>query len=221
MFVLLKVCAPRIWNELHVHDCKYFWTASWAVCTRIGLRQRQVKGDLSNMLYLGHLTVSFWHQTRSVQRDRGHVLAEVSAFTSSKQQRWHYVAGQLHVWQDYSHGAGIFIIGQTTEARAAHEDLAVESADGHRPWLLSECEMPKPDCSSEPGGQRRKRLLSPTHRASKTIWHEDFIPHLKKKNQHPPTTSPLQSPPPPSLTPAFDCLHIKAGCTVKQKHVLR
>lgn len=104
-------------------------------------------------------------------------------FTSSKQQRWHYVAGQLHVWQDYSHGAGIFIIGQTTEARAAHEELAVESADGHRPWLLSECEMPKPDCSAEPGGQRRSRLLSPTHRASKTIWHEDFIPHLKKKEK--------------------------------------
>lgn len=97
-------------------------------------------------------------------------------FTFSKLQRWHYVAGQLHVWQDYSHGAGIFIIGQTTEARAMREELAVESADGHRPWLLSECEMPKPDCSAEPGGQRRSRLLSPTHRASKTIWHEDFIP---------------------------------------------
>lgn len=37
------------------------------------------------------------------------------------------------------------------------EQLAVESADGHRPWLLSECEMPKPDCTPEPGGQRRSR----------------------------------------------------------------
>lgn len=55
------------------------------------------------------------------------------------------------------------------------EQLAVESADGHRPWLLRECEMPKPDCSPEPGGQRRSRLLPPTERPSKTMWQEGFI----------------------------------------------
>lgn len=98
------------------------------------------------------------------------------------------------------------------------EELAAESADGHRPWLLSECEMPKPDCSPEPGGQRRSRLLSPTQRASKTIWHEDFIQDLPPSH-FPPT--PLQkSPKPSSWLLLLIVSTSKRGCTVKQKHVL-
>lgn len=167
------------------------------------------KREISNMLYLGHLTVSFWHRMWSAKEKRGDVLARsplhvvqttaltlcgrtVACLTELLSRR-----SNIHNWPN-NRGEGM------------SEELAAESADGHRPWLLSECEMPKPDCSPEPGGQRRSRLLSPTQRASKTIWHEDFIQAL------PPSHSLLNHPPPPKkpktllLAPAFDCLYIKA-----------
>lgn len=150
------------------------------------------------MLYLGHLTVSFWHRMWSAKEKRGDVVARsplhvvqttaltlcgwtVACLTELLSRR-----SNIHNWPN-NRGEGM------------SEELAAESADGHRPWLLSECEMPKPYCSPEPGGQRRSRLLSPTQKASKTIWHEDFI-------QAPPPKKPQTL----LLAPAFNCLYIKA-----------
>lgn len=72
--------------------------------------------------------------------------------TANHSADWHYLAGQLRVCQNYFHGNRIFLIGQNNRDEGVREQLAVKSADGHRPWLLSECEMPKPDCSLHPEG---------------------------------------------------------------------
>lgn len=85
-----------------------------------------------------------------------------------KQRCWHYVAGQLRVWQNYFHGGRNIHNWPSRRGEGAREQLAAECADAHGSWLLSECE--RPDCSPEPGGQRRSRLLSPAERASKTMW---------------------------------------------------
>lgn len=84
------------------------------------------------------------------------------------QRCWHYVAGQLRVWQNYSHGGRNIHNWPSRRGEGAREQLAAECADAHGSWLLSECE--RPDCSPEPGGQRRSRLLSPAERASKAMW---------------------------------------------------
>lgn len=85
-----------------------------------------------------------------------------------KQRCWHYVAGQLRVWQNYFHGGRNIHNWPSRRGEGAREQLAAECADAHGSWLLSECE--RPDCSPEPGGQRRSRLLSPAERASKAMW---------------------------------------------------
>lgn len=58
------------------------------------------------------------------------------------------------------------------------EQLAVKSADSHRPWLLRECEMPKPDCSPVPWGQQRSRTALTNTDASKAMWQDFTQEHL-------------------------------------------
>lgn len=84
-----------------------------------------------------------------IGRERNcHVIVRFS-LKCLKQQHWQYLAGQLRVWQNYFHRIWIFIADRT--------QMAVKSVDGHRPWLLSECELPKPDCCCPTLRQRQCR----------------------------------------------------------------
>lgn len=72
------------------------------------------------MLYLGHLVVTLLssYMCKSASEwIEWSCPCEILPSKRTKQHRWHYPAGQLHVWQNYFHSGWIFIIVQTTGAR--------------------------------------------------------------------------------------------------------